>query len=138
MQRYWNISLIGLIIIAIFALGCSLSGEKTEAPTPESVVMPAPPATEPLTLADIRVTIIRLGSDITLLLDWRANETPGFPFHIWIEADINNVTLNSPSGESRKIEVILDGELLLYGSTLYHEHNQNRLVIDLQVKTEGK
>ena len=94
-------------------------------------VAPQPPL--PPSLDDIQVTVIRVGSDVTLLLDWKPNTT-SIPFHIWVEVDGSNVVLNSPNTDSRTIEVVLETELVFFGSTLYHEHNTNRLAIDLQVK----
>ena len=95
-------------------------------------VAPEPPPLPP-SLDDLQVTVIRVGSDVTLLLDWKPNTT-SIPFHIWVEVDGSNVVLNSPNTDSRTIEVVLETELVFFGSTLYHEHNTNRLAIDLQVK----
>ena len=102
-------------------------------PVETEQVAPQPPPLPP-SLDDLQVTVIRVGSDVTLLLDWKPNTT-SIPFHIWVEVDGSNVVLNSPDDEPRTIEVVPEAELLLYGSTLYHELTDNRLVaIDLQVK----
>ena len=90
-------------------------------------------APQPPSLDDIQVTIIRVGRDVTLLLDWQHTQHLT-PFHIWVEVDGSNVVLNSPVSEPRTIEVVLEAELVFFGSTLYHELTDNRLAIDLQVK----
>ena len=105
----------------------------SETPVDIEQVAPEPPPLPP-SLDDLQVTVIRVGSDVTLLLDWKPNTT-AIPFHIWIEVDGSNVVLNSPVSAPRTIEVVLEAELVFFGSTLYHEHNTNRLAIDLQVKT---
>ena len=100
-------------------------------PVETEQVAPQPPL--PLSLDDIQVTVIRVGSDVTLLLDWQHTQHLT-PFHIWVEVDGSNVVLNSPVSEPRTIEVVLEAELVFFGSTLYHELADNRLAIDLQVK----
>ena len=97
--------------------------------TPEIVSQPL----KPLTLEDIRVTVIRIGMDVTLLLDWKPNATP-IPFHLWVEVDGSDVILRSPGSVPRSIEVVPDEILMLFGSTLYHELTDNRLAIDMQVQ----
>ena len=105
-----------------------------DAPMPVEVEKPAPePQLLPPSLDELQVTSIRVGMDVTLLLDWERRKRV-VPFHIWVEVDGSDVVLYSPLNEPRRIEVVPGAELLLYGSTLYHEHNQNRLAIDLQVK----
>ena len=103
-------------------------------PMPVEIEQTAPEAPpQAPSLDDLQVTVIRVGSDVTLLLDWKPNTT-SIPFHIWVEVDGSNVVLNSPVSAPRTIEVVLEAELVFFGSTLYHEHNTNRLAIDLQVK----
>ena len=92
-----------------------------------------PPKPKPLTLEDIHVTVIRVGVDVTLLLDWKPNTTAA-PFHLWIEVDGSDVFLHSPGNTPRSIEVVPDETLMFFGSTLYNELTDNRLVIDLQVQ----
>ena len=77
--------------------------------------------------------VIRIGTDITLLLDWHRTQHLT-PFHIWVEIDGSHLVLTSPEDEPRRIEVAPETELLFFGSTLYHELTDNRLAIDLQVK----
>ena len=89
--------------------------------------------TAPPSLDELQVTVIRVGTDVTLLLDWERKQHSK-PFHIWVEVDGSHVVLTSPDDEPRTIEVVPEAELLLYGSTLYHELADNRLAIDLQVK----
>ena len=95
-------------------------------------VVPEPPPRPP-SLDELQVTVIRVGTDVTLLLDWERKQHSK-PFHIWVEVDGSHVVLTSPDDEPRTIEVVPEAELLLYGSTLYHELADNRLAIDLQVK----
>ena len=104
-----------------------------DVPIPPMPVETEQAAPQPPSLDDIQVTIIRVGRDVTLLLDWQHTQHLT-PFHIWVEVDGSNVVLNSPVSEPRTIEVVLETELVFFGSTLYHEHNTNRLAIDLQVK----
>ena len=104
-----------------------------DVPIPPMPVETEQAAPLPPSLDELQVTVIRVGSDVTLLLDWKPNTT-SIPFHIWVEVDGSNVVLNSPDDEPRTIEVVPEAELLLYGSTLYHELTDNRLVIDLQIK----
>lgn len=94
--------------------------------------VPEPPPLPP-SLEELQVTVIRIGMDVTLLLDWQHRQR-AVPFHIWVEVDSSNVVLFSPGNPPRTIEVAPGAELLFYGSTLTHEHNENRLAIDLQVK----
>ena len=101
--------------------------------TPEIVSQP----TKPLSLEDIQVTFVRVGTDVTMLLDWKPNTTP-IPFHLWVEVDGSDVILRSPGSVPRGIEVVPNETLVLYGSTLYHELTNNRLAIDLQVETQGE
>ena len=89
-------------------------------------------ATKPLSLEDIQVTFVRVGTDVTMLLDWKPNETT-IPFHLWVEVDGGDVVLHSPGSVPRGIEVVPNETLVLYGSTLYHELTNNRLAVDLQV-----
>ena len=91
------------------------------------------PDSLPPSLDDIQVTVIRVGVDVTLLLDWGHTESRT-PFHLWIEVDGSDVVLYSPNNELRTIEVVPDEILIFYGSTLYHELTENRLAIDLQVQ----
>ena len=101
---------------------------------PVEVEKPAPePPPLPPSLDELQVTVIRIGMDVTLLLDWERRKRT-VPFHIWVEVDKGNVRLLSPMNQPRTIEVVPGGELLLYGSTLYHETTNNRLAIDLQVQ----
>ena len=93
-------------------------------------------ATKPLSLEDVQVTVVRVGTDVTMLLDWEPNETT-IPFHLWVEVDGSDVVLHSPGSVPRGIEVVPNETLILYGSTLYHELTNNRLAVDLQVQTEG-
>ena len=116
-------------------------GQRTPAElpvVPKSVEMTeaeAPKFLKPLTLDDIQVTVIRLGMDVTLLLDWERRQDT-LPFHLWIEVEGSNVTLLSLNNEPRTIEVVPEQTLIFYGSTLYHELTDNRLAIDLQVTQE--
>ena len=104
-----------------------------DVPIPPMPVETEQAAPLPPSLDDLQVTVIRVGTDVTLLLDWERKQR-SIPFHIWVEVDGSNVVLNSPVSEPRTIEVVLETELVFFGSTLYHEHNTNRLAIDLQVK----
>ena len=105
-----------------------------DVPIPVEVQQSDPePVLLPSRLDELQVTVIRVGMDVSLLLDWERRKR-AVPFHIWIEVDGSSVTLYSPGNKPRTIEVIPGAELLFYGSTLYHEHNQNRLAVDLQVK----
>jgi len=108
---------------------------KSDAPRfPVEVVPSEPqPPPRPPNLDDLQVTVIRIGMDVTLLLDWKHRQRAG-PFHISVEVDGSNVALSSPGNPPRTIEVVPGAELLFYGSTLTHEHDENRLAIDLQVK----
>ena len=104
-----------------------------DVPIPPMPVETEQAAPQPPSLDDIQVTIIRVGRGVTLLLDWQHTQHLT-PFHIWVEVDGSNVVLNSPVSEPRTIEVVLEAELVFFGSTLYHELTDNRLAIDLQVK----
>ena len=140
-----------LVAIAILLIVAGLIGafywtqRTTAAESPVSVPTPIETAQQsefikPLTLKDIRITVIRLGLDVTLLLDWEHRQDV-LPFHLWIEVEGGNVTLLSPNNEPRTIEVVPEESLILFGSNLYHEREDNRLAIDLQVKSssdEGK
>ena len=134
--------IIYLSLAVLCGLGLGIVGmlyheslAKPEVPMPVEVEQPAPePIPQPPSLDDLQVTSIRVGTDVTLLLDWDRRKR-AVPFHIWVEVDGGDVVLYSPLNEPRRIEVVPGAELLLYGSTLYHEHHQNRLAIDLQVKT---
>ena len=122
------ITLVG-IAIAVCAIYSQRESPVPPMSTPE-IVKEIP---KPISLADIRVTVIRFGTDVTLLLDWERKNN-SLPFHIWIEVDGSNVVLHSPGNEPRTIEVVPDETLAFYGSTLYHELKDNRLAIDLQVQ----
>ena len=101
---------------------------------PVDVEQPPPePPPRPPSLDELQITVIRVGMDVTLLLDWERGKR-AVPFHIWIEVDGSDVVLSSPHNPPRTIEVVPGAELLFYGSTLTHEHNESRLAIDLQVK----
>lgn len=86
-----------------------------------------------LTLDDIRITSIRIGNDVTVLLDWHANET-GTPFHFEVRAEGGDLLLSAPNTKLRRIQIVSEGMLTLFGSTLYRETDGNRLAIDGQVE----
>ena len=130
---YWVLAIV--LVIALAVVGTLYHGTlvQSDAPIPVEVAEPEPePPPRPPSLDDLQVTSIRVGMDVTLLLDWQRRKR-AVPFHIWVEVDGSDVVLYSPLNEPRRIEVVPGAELLLYGSTLYHEHHQNRLAIDLQV-----
>ena len=134
MWRYVGILL--LIVGVGVGIGALYEGfRQPEAPAPVVVAAPIEPThtfIEPLTLEDIRITVIRVGTDVTVLLDWD-NTTSALPFHLWVSVEGSDVVLHSPNNVSRQIEVVPGEVLTLYGSTLYHELVDNRLAIDLQV-----
>ena len=130
---YWVLAIV--LALALGSVGTLYYGTLAEPdiPIPVDVAEPKPELPpRPPSLDDLQVTSIRVGMDVTLLLDWERRKR-SVPFHIWVEVDGGDVVLYSPLNEPRRIEVVPDAELLLYGSTLYHEHNDNRLAIDLQV-----
>ena len=92
--------------------------------------------TEPITLDDIRISVVRIGNDVTVLLDWH-NTKSAIPFHLWVSVDNGNLVLHSPNNEPRTIEVLPSQTLSLFGSVIYHELEDNRLVIDMQVIEKG-
>ena len=133
--------LIGLIGLALWVAGVWYLGllAKPDVPIPPMPMEVVPPESEPLprppSLDDLQVTVIRVGMDVTLLLEWERRQRAG-PFHIYVEVDSSNVVLYSPGNPPRTIEVVPGAELLFYGSTLYYERIDNRLAIDLQVKND--
>ena len=134
---YWVLGIA--LALALGVVGTLYHGTLAELDTPMPAIpveVAEPEAPRPPSLDDLQVTSIRVGMDVTLLLDWE-RKNYATPFHIWVEVDGSQVVLYSPGSEPRRIEVVPEAELLFYGSTLYHEHNDNRLVIDLQVKNDG-
>ena len=99
------------------------------------VVEPSSP--RPPSLDELQVTVLRVGMDVTLLLDWERRDR-GQPFHIWIEVDGSDVVLRSVGDTPRRIQIVPDATLHLFGSTLYHERGESRLAIDLQVSDVRK
>ena len=135
-----------LVAVSLILLLVAIGGAfyLTQMKPTASPVVPIPVETEqpsvflkPLTLDDIQVTVIRVGVDVTLLLDWERRQN-ALPFHLWIEVDGSDVVLYSPNNEPRTIEVVPDEILIFYGSTLYHELTENRLAIDLQVQNNDR
>ena len=128
-----SIILIGIVIGTFVIFDASRSEPSVpQTPTPFEIEQQSD-FIKPLTLSDIQVTVIRVGLDVTLLLDWERRQNV-LPFHLWIEVDGSDVVLYSPNNEPRTIEVVPDEILIFYGSTLYHELTENRLAIDLQVQ----
>ena len=135
---YWVLAILLTLALGIVGTLYHATLATPDAPIPAMPVEVVPPKPElpprPPSLDDLQVTSIRVGTDVTLLLDWERRKQD-VPFHIWVEVDGSNVVLYSPGSTPRTIEVVPGGELMFYGSTLYHEHNESRLAIDLQVKS---
>ena len=136
---YWVLAIVLTLALGIVGTLYHATLATPDAPMPAMPVEVVPPKPEPPplppSLDELQVTVIRVGMDVTLLLDWERRKR-AVPFHIWVEVDGSNVVLYSPGNPPRTIEVIPGAELMFYGSTLTHEMTDNRLAIDLQVKND--
>ena len=138
----WMYVCIGSFIAVMLVVGTwfmtSYSEEIPELPVAPTPVAPLETAKfiEPPTLDDIRITSIRIGNDITILLDWDKTKSE-LPFHLWVSVEDGNLILHAPDNEPRTVEILPNQALSLFGSTLYHEASDNRLAIDLQVETDN-
>ena len=138
----WVYVCIGTLIVVGIAVAIWVSGngyligKPTEpTPAPEAIALEPPAPIQPITLSDIHVSVVRIGTDITAILAWE-NRLPDTPFHLWVSVEDGNLILHSPDNEPRTVEILPNQTLSFFGSTLYHEASDNRLAIDLQVETD--
>ena len=128
---------VGVFVYLVVFHGNAFGKVSPPIPAPEAIapLPPEPAPIQPITLSDIHVSVVRIGTDITAILAWE-NRLPDKPFHLWVSVEDGNLILHSPDNEPRTVEILPNQALSLFGSTLYHEASDNRLAIDLQVETD--